>query len=64
MNETSQTPTSKGSKPRHAAKHCRRRRIWIPILAVFLFQEIPTVLQLLGGGLILAGLYGYAKLEN
>ena len=34
------------------------------ILAVFLFGEIPTVLQLLGGGLILTGLYGYAKLEN
>ena len=34
------------------------------ILAVFLFGEIPTLLQLLGGGLILSGLYAYAKLEQ
>jgi len=34
------------------------------ILAVFLFREIPTVLQLLGGGLILSGLYAYAKIEQ
>jgi drug/metabolite transporter (DMT)-like permease len=34
------------------------------ILAVFLFREIPTALQLLGGGLILAGVYTYAKMET
>lgn len=34
------------------------------VLAAFLFGEIPTALQLLGGGLILMGLYSYAKLEN
>lgn len=34
------------------------------ILAAFLFREIPTALQLLGGGLILSGLYTYAKTEQ
>lgn len=34
------------------------------ILAVFLFGEIPTALQLLGGGLILSGVYAYAKIEK
>ena len=34
------------------------------VLAVFLFGEIPAVLQLLGGVLILAGLYTYAKIEQ
>lgn len=34
------------------------------ILAVFLFREIPTLLQLLGGCLILSGLYAYAKIEQ
>lgn len=34
------------------------------ILAGFLFGEIPTALQLLGGGLILSGLYAYAKIEQ
>ena len=34
------------------------------ILAVFLFGEIPAVLQLLGGGLILTGLYVYARNEQ
>ena len=34
------------------------------ILAVFLFREIPTGLQLLGGVLILAGVYTYAKMET
>ena len=33
-------------------------------LAVFLFSEVPTALQLLGGGLIIAGLYAYTKLEK
>lgn len=33
-------------------------------LAVFLFGEIPTALQLLGGGLIITGLYAYTKLEK
>ena len=34
------------------------------VLAAFLFREIPTALQLLGGALILSGLYTYAKLEQ
>ncbi len=34
------------------------------ILAVFLFREIPTLLQLVGGVLILSGVYAYAKLEK
>jgi len=33
-------------------------------LAVFLFREIPTALQLLGGALILGGVYAYAKTEQ
>lgn len=33
-------------------------------LAVFLFREIPAALQLLGGGLIIMGLYAYTKLEK
>lgn len=33
-------------------------------LAVFLFREIPTALQLLGGALILGGVYAYAKMEQ
>ena len=34
------------------------------ILAGFLFGEIPTMLQLLGGSLILGGVYYYSKLER
>lgn len=34
------------------------------VLAIFLFWEIPTVLQLLGSGLILSGVYSYAKMET
>ena len=34
------------------------------ILAVFLFREIPAALQLLGGVLILTGLYAYARMEQ
>ena len=43
MNEISHPPVPEGSRPRHAAKHCRRRRrrIWIPILAVFLSLILP-----------------------
>ena len=33
-------------------------------LAVFLFREIPTALQLVGAALILTGLYIYAKMET
>lgn len=33
------------------------------ILAGFLFGEIPTALQLLGGGLILGGVYYYSRIE-
>ena len=33
-------------------------------LAVFLFREIPTLLQLAGAALILTGLYIYAKMET
>ena len=33
------------------------------ILAGFLFGEIPTALQILGGGLILGGVYYYSRLE-
>ena len=34
------------------------------ILAVFLFGELPVPLQLLGGGLILGGVYGYSRIEG
>ncbi len=34
------------------------------ILAGFLFGEIPTALQLLGGALILGGVYAYSKVER
>ena len=34
------------------------------ILAVFLFGELPALLQLLGGGLILGGVYGYSRIEG
>lgn len=34
------------------------------ILAVFLFGELPKALQLLGGGLILGGVYYYSNLER
>ena len=34
------------------------------ILAVFLFGELPAPLQLLGGGLILGGVYGYSRIEG
>jgi len=34
------------------------------ILAAFLFMEIPTMMQLLGGGLILGGVYYYSRIER
>lgn len=34
------------------------------ILAAFLFGELPAPLQLLGGGLILGGVYGYSWIEG
>ena len=34
------------------------------ILAAFLFGEIPGLLQLLGGGLILAGVLYYSRIEK
>lgn len=34
------------------------------ILAVFLFGELPALLQLLGGGLILGGVYYYSRIEG
>ena len=34
------------------------------ILAAFLFMEIPTVLQLVGGGLILSGVFYYSRIER
>ncbi len=34
------------------------------MMAGFLFGEIPGVLQLLGGGLILGGVYAYSRLER
>ena len=34
------------------------------ILAVFLFGELPVPLQLLGGGLILGGVYYYSRIEG
>ena len=34
------------------------------ILAGFLFGEVPTALQLLGGGLILGGVFYYSRLER
>ena len=34
------------------------------ILAVFLFGELPKALQMLGGGLILGGVYFYSNLER
>lgn len=34
------------------------------LLAAFLFREIPVLSQLLGGGLILGGVYYYAQLER
>ena len=34
------------------------------ILAVFLFQEIPGTLQIIGGILILGGVYSYSKIER
>ena len=34
------------------------------ILASFLFGEVPTALQLLGGGLILGGVFYYSRLER
>ena len=34
------------------------------ILATFLFSEMPTVLQLLGGALILGGVYYYSRIER
>ncbi len=34
------------------------------LLAAFLFGEIPTALQLLGGGLILGGVYWYSRIER
>ena len=33
-------------------------------LAIFLFGEIPGLLQLTGGGLILGGVYSYSKIER
>lgn len=33
------------------------------IMAVFLFSEIPSVLQILGGALILGGVYYYSRIE-
>ena len=34
------------------------------LLAAFLFAEIPTALQLIGGGLILGGVFYYSRLET
>lgn len=34
------------------------------ILAAFLFAEIPTALQILGGGMILGGVFWYSRLET
>ena len=34
------------------------------VLAAFIFSEIPTALQLLGGGLILGGVFYYSRLET
>ncbi len=34
------------------------------ILAVFLFGEIPTLLQILGGTLILGGVFAYSRMEG
>jgi len=34
------------------------------ILAAFLFSEMPTLLQLLGGALILGGVYYYSRIER
>jgi len=34
------------------------------ILAVFLFQEIPKVLQILGGALIIGGVLYYSRIEH
>ena len=34
------------------------------ILAVFLFREIPSVLQFIGGALILGGVFYYSKIER
>ena len=34
------------------------------LLAGFLFGEVPKLLQLLGGGLILGGVYAYSRIER
>lgn len=45
-----------------AAKLCEP--VVAAILAVFLFDEIPAVLQLVGGALILGGVYAYSLVER
>ena len=34
------------------------------LLAAFLFGELPSWIQILGGVLILAGVYGYSRIER
>ena len=45
---------------------CRIRRVkWVAgILAGFLFGEVPGLIQLAGGALILGGVYSYSKIER
>ncbi len=45
-----------------AAKLCEP--VVASILAAFLFGEVPTLMQLAGGALILGGLYAYSRIEN
>lgn len=45
-----------------AAKLCEP--VVASILAAFLFGEVPTLMQLAGGALILGGLYSYSRIEN
>lgn len=45
-----------------AAKLCEP--VVASILAVFLFGEVPTLMQLAGGILILGGLYAYSRVEG
>ena len=45
-----------------AAKLCEP--VVAAVLAVFLFGEVPAVLQIVGGAMILGGVYAYSRLER
>ena len=45
-----------------AAKLCEP--VVAAVLAIFLFGEVPAVLQIVGGAMILGGVYAYSRLER